>query len=328
MIERVRTFSQEFFFGQHSYYTETSWQQDRGHPLFEVGSGGWNRGPTPPPSTHNISGPGKIFCYICPMEIKENESVKQSSDWKITAAIIILAALVVIGIWYTCKKTAPQPEPLGVEATLLQIRNDSKDSVLVYITLGTTWGCIQDIMDIPYIADSVPGQRGLQGTFILAPGDSTISWAPDTLGYNGVISFGYAPDNCPSPSYTNGLNQFEFIINNSYQPGNPQETVDISCVHGTNCVIRVNLGTPSVWNAGPTFPSIQSFANTMDKNQIGTPGVYPYGCDTCTASKSPPSCIPLPQPAQKNKICNVQRDAKLSGGIIRVIYLGAVNILK
>ena len=263
-------------------------------------------------------------------KIETNEMVIKSNNSKVAAIIFILAALVVIGIWYAVKKanTVPPVDPLVSTITLMQIKNDSKDSVLVYVTLGTTWGCLQNVLLVPYVTDTVPGQRGLQGTFILAPGDSTISWAPDTLGYNGVISFGYAPDNCTTSSYTNGLNQFEFIIDNSFQPGNPQETVDISCVHGTNCVIRVNLYTESSWNAGPSFPSIQSFANTMDKNQIGTPGVYPYGCDTCTASKSPPTCIPLPQPAQKSKICNVQRDAILSGGVVQVIYLGAVDILK
>ena len=260
--------------------------------------------------------------------IEKDEVVIKSNRGMITAIILILVLIAVIGIWYTVKKAKPVVPVVDTTTTLLQIKNDSKDSVLVYVTLGTTWGCIQNVLLVPYVTDTVPGQRGLQGTFILAPGDSTISWAPDTLGYNGVISFGYAPDNCTTSSYTNGLNQFEFIIDNSFQPGNPQETVDISCVHGTNCVIRVNLYTESSWNAGPSFPSIQSFANTMDKNQIGTPGVYPYGCDTCTASKSPPSCIPLPQPAQKSKICNVQRDAILSGGVVQVIYLGAVDILK
>lgn len=265
------------------------------------------------------------------MKIVEKEEMASESHGRgITLAVLVLACIVIAGIWFMVKKAnvVPPAVPATSVNTLMTIKNDSKDSVLVYVTLGTTWGCIQNVLDIPFVSDTVPGQRGLQGTFILAPKDSTLLWAPDSLGYNGVISFNYAPDNCPAPSYTNGLNQFEFIINNSFQPGNPQETVDISCVHGTNCVIRVNLNTESSWNAGPSFPGIQSFANTRDKNQIGTPGVYPYGCDTCTASKSPPTCIPLPQPAQKTKICNVQRDAALSGGVIKVIYLGAIEILK
>mgnify|MGYP003651294062 CR=1 FL=1 len=210
--------------------------------------------------------------------------------------------------------------------TTMQIFNHSKDTVLVYVTLGATPGCIQDVSLIPFITDTLQG--GLQGTFTLAPNDSTIAYAPDSLGYNGVISFNYAPDNCTTPSYTNGLNQFEFIINNSFQAGNPQETIDISCVHGVNCVIRVDLLTNNYFNAGPTLPKIQSFANTMNRNEIGIAGVYPFGCDTCTGSKNPPSCISLPQPHQTQSICNVQRNASQSGGLIKVIYLGQVNILK
>lgn len=244
----------------------------------------------------------------------------------------ILALILALGGWACTEKITVVEEVkvdiLDTPATLMSIYNHSKDSVVVYVTLGTTYGCIQEVTDIPFIQDSISGQRGLQGFFVLAPGDSTIAYAPDTLGYNGVISFQYAPDNCPSPSYTNGINQFEFMLNNSFQPGNPQETIDISCVHGTNCVIRVDLLSDNMWNAGPTFTNVQSFANTMDKNFVGGIGVYPYGCDTCTASKSPPSCIPLPQPAQKSKICNVQRNAAQSGGLIKVIYLGQVNILK
>ena len=243
---------------------------------------------------------------------------------------IILALLLTLGVWSCTEKITEEVVVVDIPTatTGMQIFNHSKDSVRVYITLGTTPGCLQIVDEIPFIQDTVQGQRGLQGYFVLQAGDSTIIYAPSCLGYNGVLSFNYAPDNCPTPSYTNGLNQFEFIINNNFQPGNPQETIDISCVHGTNCVIRVNLVTGNSWNAGPEFPNVESFANTMNKNQIGEVGVYPYGCDTCTASKSPPSCIPLPQPAQRTKICNVQRDAALSGGVIKVIYLGDVNILK
>ena len=211
--------------------------------------------------------------------------------------------------------------------TTIQIFNKSNDTVLVYLTLGATPGCIQDVNLIPFIQDSIKGSRNLQGTFLLMPNDSTISYSPDSLGFNGVISFHYAPDNCPSPSYTNGINQFEFIINNGFVAGYPQETIDISCVHGVNCVIRVNV-SDSNWTGGPHAPLVQSFANTMNKSQTGMAGVYPYGCDICVASKAPPACIPLPQPTQKHNICNIQRSAKLNGGTIKVLYLGRVDILK
>jgi hypothetical protein len=150
-----------------------------------------------------------------------------------------------------------------------------------------------------------------------------LAFAPDGLGYNGVVSFNYAPDNCSSPAYPNGINQFEFIIDNAFQGPGSQETVDISCVHGTNCIIRVDLGNDSSWNASPARPVVQSFVNDLNRNAVGLTGVYPYGCDTCTGSKNPPSCIVLPQPSQSLSICNVQRNSANSGGIIKVIYLGS-----
>lgn len=210
--------------------------------------------------------------------------------------------------------------------TQMKIYNHGKQSTLVYVTLGTTPGCLQNVLSIPFVTDTMPGQRGLQGFFRLHPGDSTIAFAPDSLGYNGVISFDYAPSNCPDSNYKAGINQFEFILNNKFQGPGAQETIDISCVHGVNCVIRVDINTLNPWNAGPTITNVQSFANTMDRNMTGTAGVYPYGCDTCTGSKTPPSCIPLPQPAQKASICNVQRNAAQSGGLIKVIYLGNSQI--
>lgn len=236
---------------------------------------------------------------------------------------ILSLALFVLGM-----SSCTEVEVIQVSSpTQMTVYNHSKDTVLVYLTLGTTWGCVPNVTSVPWVQDTVAGQRGLQGTFTLAPGDSTVPFNGMGLGFNGVLSFNFAPDNCPSPSYTNGINQFEFIINNGFQPGNPQETIDISCVHGVNGVIRVNM-SDSNWNAGPTIPMIQSFANTMDKTQIGIAGVFPYGCDWCDSIHSPPSCIPLPQPVQKAAICNVQRNANQNGGRIQVIYLGAVNILK
>lgn len=239
---------------------------------------------------------------------------------------LLSLALLTLGAW-GCTEKIEVTEVIADPSTSLVVYNHSKDSVLVYLTLGTTPGCVQNVLDVPFVQDSISGQRGLQGFFILAPGDSTVSYNSDTLGFNGVLSFNFAPDNCPSPSYTNGINQFEFIINNSFQAGNPQETVDISCVHGVNGVIRVNL-PDSNWNAGPTVPMVQSFANTMDKNQLGIAGVFPFACTHCTDYIGAPTCIPLPQPVNKAAICNVQRNANNNGGTVKVIWLGAVNILK
>lgn len=249
---------------------------------------------------------------------------------------VIVIILIFFGVQYCNSELKPDVVPnddldstICFPATLLKIKNDSKDSVLVYVTLGSTPGCLQSVLDIPFIQDTVPGQKGQQGTLVLHAGDSTVSYAPESLGFNGVISFNSPPNNCPDTTqYPTGVNQFEFIINNAFQGQAAQETIDISCVHGTNCVIRTNLQSLNKWNAGPLDTNVQSFANTMNRNQVGLVGVFPYGCDTCTGSKNPPACIILPQPKQKHSICNVQRNALSSGGLVKVIYLGNIQILK
>jgi hypothetical protein len=121
------------------------------------------------------------------------------------------------------------------------------------------------------------------------------------------------------------VNLFEFILNNGFQPGNPQETVDISCVAGVNCAILADLDGEN-WNAGPTLPSIRRIQNGKIGSNTGRAGVYPVGCDTCTSSTSPPQCPnpPTYETPQANAICNVQRPASHQGGTVEVSYLGKI----
>lgn len=233
---------------------------------------------------------------------------------------LLLIFMVAGGVYFCNHKEEPKNEPVS-SPTKLQVYNGSKDSVLVYLTLGATPGCLQNVLEVPFIQDTVSGQRSLQGTFWLKPGDSTITYSPNNAGFNGVLSFNFAPDNCPSASYPNGINQFEFIINNGFQGPNAQESINISCVHGVNCIIRADVVSDFPFNAGPGYNNIEGFSNRLNKNAIGLVGVYPYGCDTCTGSKTPPSCILLPQPAQKQSICQIQRNANKTGGIIKIVYL-------
>jgi hypothetical protein len=239
--------------------------------------------------------------------------------------LIIVAACISLFAIQRCELNETD-KVIASASTMTKVYNVTKDTVLVYVTLGATPGCIQNVMNIPWVTDSVAGQRGLQGTFKLAPGDSTIAYAPDSLGFNGVISFNGQPSNCPDTTlYPTGINQYEFMINNAFQGVNAQESINISCVHGVNCVIRVDVNTLNQFNAGPTIPIIQGFANTLDRNTL-VAGVYPYGCDTCTGTKTPLPCIIYPQPAHINSVCQVQRNAIQSGGLIKVIYMGNSDI--
>lgn len=206
--------------------------------------------------------------------------------------------------------------------TLLSFANASKLPVTVYVVLGATKGCLQDVTKIPYVTSG----SGLVGSFTLAPNAATPPWAPTALGFNGNVAFNSMPLNCPCAQQPHGVNLFEWIVNNGFQAGNPQETVDISCVAGVNSLIQVALSGPT-WNAGPTQPNVTTFQNGVPPNNTGRVGVFPYGCDNCTAITSPPSCpgkkpFPYEKP-QANPICNVQRNAKGStGGLVRVSYLG------
>lgn len=210
--------------------------------------------------------------------------------------------------------------------TKFQIINGTDSAVTVFVTLGATEGCLQNCDSIPYVTDSI---APLVGSFVLGAHDSTIVWSPDSLGFNGNVSFNTQPLNCATAQFPNGVNMFEFIINNSFQAGNPQETVDISCVAGTNCGIICELSGGNVWNAGPGFDSIQDFRNNIDGKNSGVVGVFPYGCDGCVDAINPPACDSISTDRQKFPICTVQRNAvNCGGGLVRVVYLGSLTPLK
>lgn len=206
--------------------------------------------------------------------------------------------------------------------TKLAVKNGSSGDIEVWVTLGATPGCLQDVSKIPFVTNVL---SSLVGSFKLKLGHRTPDYAPEGLGFNGNLSFGTQPQNCPTSQCPNGVNLFEFILNNGFQAGSPQETVDISCVAGVNCKIQAELGGAD-WNAGPTMPRIKRIKNGPIGTNTGRAGVYPVGCDTCISSTNPPVC-PNPPPyetPQANAICNIQRPAANHGGVVLVTYLGAI----
>lgn len=228
---------------------------------------------------------------------------------------LLLIAIICFVLGFTIVKYV-----LHNPCTKLRIVNQSDSAVTVWITLGATEGCLQHANQIPYVTDTI---GGLVGSFILPAGDSTIDYSPIGLGFNGNLSFNTQPINCASEQFPTGVNIFEFIINNGFQAGNPQNTVDISCVAGENCMLKAYLSGGSVWNAGPTVPSVDSIYNGEIGLNKGKVGVYPFGCDTCTGAKTPPACDSTSVDKQTQSICNVQRNAKGSGGgLVKVVYLG------
>lgn len=204
--------------------------------------------------------------------------------------------------------------------TELQVRNVTTLPITVWLTLGAVPGCLQDVSLVPWIQNVL---NPLVGSFVLDAGDSVNPYAPDGLGFDGNLSFGTQPLNCPTAEFPNGVNIFEFIINNEFQSGTPQETVDISCVAGVNCTLMASLGGKN-WNAGVTQPRVRTIGNGESGSNTGRIGVYPIGCDICTGSQNPPSCPnpPTYENPQAAAICNVQRDAVNQGGLVIVDYWG------
>jgi hypothetical protein len=206
--------------------------------------------------------------------------------------------------------------------TELCVVNSTTDTVNVFLTLGSDTNYVTNVNGIYGITTS-----GLKGSFSLAPNDTVSYQSPCGKGFNGNIAFGDYANNCPDTTvYPNGMNIFEFALNNNFNGiPNAQETIDISCVSGVNCKITCNLSANN-WNAGDTL-GFTSFGNSFLYDNVYRVGVFPYGCDSCTVIKAPPVCPnhkKYSQPQKKN-ICNVQRNSTLKGGQIYVVYGGVLK---
>jgi hypothetical protein len=207
----------------------------------------------------------------------------------------------------------------GSTQTTLKVKNSSSADVDVWLTLGQVDGFVTDVNGIFGITDS-----GLQGKFTLKAGGE--KEYTSKKGVSGNLSFGTAPINCPTTTYTNGVNIFEFCLNNYAQTGTPQETIDISAVAGVHSLLKATLSGGGAWNAGTAHQGITSFENAALYSNTGLIGVFPYGCDNCTSSDAPPSCpghLAYETP-QSEPICNIQRDAANSGGTVTVEFTGFI----
>lgn len=207
-------------------------------------------------------------------------------------------------------------------ATELCIVNDTKDSVVVYLTLGADTNYVNNVNGIYGIKSF-----GLQGNFILPPNDTVFYKSPENKGFGGNLSFNTTPQNCPIKDFPMGINIFEFALNNNFKgTKDAQETIDISCVAGVNCKIGCKVDSLS-WNAGNGINNFGYFENSYIYDNVGRLGVYPVGCDSCSKIYQPPICNnPIkPSEPQKTNTCNIQRDATKKGGRIYVIYKGELK---
>ncbi len=215
--------------------------------------------------------------------------------------------------------------------TTLALRNSSGADVAVFLTLGAVAGCVASIGDVPPImspALPIDKSNNLQGSFTLKSGATVSFLTPVGVGISGNFAFGTPPLNCATTQFPSGINLAEFILNNGFQTGIPQESLDISAVAGVNSWLEFGLTGGGAWNAGSDHPNIASFENKKIGDNVGQIGVFPYACDNCTSSDHPPQCAappvgtPNPPVPQKEKICLVQRDASQAGGTVLVTFNG------
>lgn len=199
--------------------------------------------------------------------------------------------------------------------------NNTNDTIITYLTLNSDTNYVNNVNNVFGILGT-----GLQGYLMLMPNDTLSYTSPCCKGFSGNLSFGTPPLNCADTLFPFGVNIFEFTLNDNFKSvKSPQETIDISCVAGVNCSIACKVSDNN-WNAG-SIDTVKSFQNSYIYDNTGRAGIYPYGCDICTASQNPPVCSNARKYAQpqSNAICNVQRDANKKGGKVYVIFNGFIN---
>jgi len=238
----------------------------------------------------------------------------------ITRLIIVFAilGLFITGVYILRKgEEMKKDKCTGVDSsrTTLTVLNQYSDSVLTYLTLGADTNYVTDVNGIFGIKDS-----GLQGSFYMKK-DSMYTYVFNGKGISGNISFGTAPLNCPDGTWKTGVNLYEFTLNVDTLIADNQETFDISNVAGVNAIGNIYTIGGGAWIAGGTTVSVISNSYIYDNS--GNYGVFPFGCDVCTASQNPPKCADTLKIAtpQTKPICNVSRNAKASGGSVNITFV-------
>ena len=201
------------------------------------------------------------------------------------------------------------------EITSLEVKNlNTKDTVLVYLTLNDIKGFVNDVNGI----FGIKSTNKLQGSFRINPNDSVSYSPPKGVGLSGNISFWNPPLNCPE-----GQTLYEFSLNNYLTVSKAQETVDISCVAGVTDYGSIELKGGGNWTDNVANDSVTSIKNKAMYRNGNISGVFPYGCTNCTNTNGAPDCKDHPNYATPNKtnLCNVQRNAKESGGQVTISYI-------
>lgn len=228
----------------------------------------------------------------------------------------VLLNLIMLLFLVSCQNNTLTTSEPTEEKTEFVVVNSTKDSVLMYITLSG----YNEPEKSKYV-QNVNGVLGCEGTglqgSVWVKSNDTLSYT-STKYFSGNISFGTPPLNCPDNTWKNGVNIFEFNINN------PQESIDLSCMAGVNCLMRVDL------IGGPNWPADTSMNTRVIENKTmghntGIVGVYPYGCTNCINTEGKQPCQTPNETPNKYNICNPTRSKGVHGGKVQITFKGYIN---
>jgi hypothetical protein len=218
-------------------------------------------------------------------------------------------------------------------ATDVIIKNSSElDSVQVFVTLQS-----QETIVGKFGMDSTnfnPNAKNPDGTPVKCKG---VFWAKKGIEYHlgdtatlygAVVSFGADNYGCEAAienGWESGINIFEFTVNTSSK-GN--ESTDLSCLDGLNSYLKLTVSDTLNWiSGGEVFKNPAKNKFPLQDN-CGIPGVYPYHCDVCIDTLTPPHpvCFIWDNPSKScsdNPVNNCQLDrATVRGGNITCEFLG------
>lgn len=237
--------------------------------------------------------------------------------WTVFIALMASGAILIAMMFgRLVKKTENFPPDPALANTHLRVVNETQDSVLMYLTLSG-YAYPQDTLFVQNV-NSIFGctQTGLNGQVWIHAGDS-VSYTSIKY-FSGNISFGVAPMNCPDSTWKTGMNLFEFNLNE------PQESLDISCMAGVNCIMKVDLLGGPAWPAS-IYADPRVLQNDSMYKNTGRVGVYPYGDCNCTDSSGKQQCQTPSETPNTNPICNPTRAKGDRGGVVRVAFKGYTN---
>ncbi len=188
------------------------------------------------------------------------------------------------------------------QTTAVKLENNDNKPIKIFFTLGVVSGCETNVQAIfPTMQLNTPGVTTI-GYVTLSPNNTPGDSITSTFSgcYSGSFSAESVRINCSTDKFPNGQSLAEFIVNNGFQAGSPQETVDISCVAGSNAIWKFSLDDGQAdWTVTTdtrTTPAktkvVKSFQNNNIYKNLGDIGVFPFGCTNCTNNLGVPCCAP------------------------------------